>query len=135
MRVVPFDICPCLYAYKLRNVHLIISQILHGHDELIMDFIGVLNHPEAKWGVGDFLMPSSWNAPTHYRNSSEYLEPQQEQQVQPPSMPSDWYVRVVLTPLWLSLLTLCYLGILRNTNLTLGPLLHSLTRHSFKGNM
>ncbi|KAF2642670.1 hypothetical protein P280DRAFT_271385 [Massarina eburnea CBS 473.64] len=71
-----------------RSAHLAMARTLSAHEELQRGLVSILDHPDARWGAGDFDL--SYAASSTPYTLPSFLEPQHQPQ---PPMPmiSDWY--------------------------------------------
>lgn len=67
------------------------SQVLTNDQELQEDLLRILDHPQAVWSPGDFLLPERAASPDDTKETlPDFLQPQHQAQLPIPSAPSDW---------------------------------------------
>ncbi|PVH98857.1 hypothetical protein DM02DRAFT_26320 [Periconia macrospinosa] len=76
-----------------RNAHMKMSQVLNTHPDLQNHLLEILDHPDARWGPGDFVFPQTLETPPTGGTTQtlpEYMEPQHRPQFPLPYTSPEW---------------------------------------------
>ncbi|KAF1930009.1 uncharacterized protein M421DRAFT_383074 [Didymella exigua CBS 183.55] len=90
-----FDVHKTLDLFRQRalskhKTHKIILDTLEGHNDLRQELMDILMHPAARWGPGDFDLPTQHSTQVQLETAPQYLQPAHELRMRLPSF-SSWF--------------------------------------------